>query len=99
MTKNTFIRFGLLVAAILIVLPVNTSGKHLSCNRTNSVLVATFSGSPLPAPTPPPATLSVLAASGSPLPAPVPPPAALGILAASGSPLPAPVPPPAAYTA
>jgi hypothetical protein len=53
MTKNMLVRFGLLVCAILIVLPVNSSVKHLSSNRSATVSVAVLSGSPIPIPPPP----------------------------------------------
>jgi len=89
MMKNTSVRLALLVVAVLIVLPVNSSVKQLSSNRDISASAAILSGSPLPAPQPP--GFSVLNASGSPLPAPQPP--GFRELSASGSPLPAPQPP------
>ena len=73
MKKIISIHLALLAMAVLIVLPVNSSVKHLSSNRAAVVSVAVLSGSPLPAPPPPPG-FSVLVASGSPLPAPPPPP-------------------------
>jgi hypothetical protein len=76
MKKDVSIRLALLAIVISIVLPVNSSVKHLSSNRAAAVSVALLSGSPLPAPPPPPG-FSVLAASGSPLPAPPPPPGRL----------------------
>jgi hypothetical protein len=84
MKKNISIRLALLAMVVSIVLPVNSSVKHLSSNRAAAVSVALPSGSPLPAPRPP--RFSISAASGSPLPAPRPP-------RFSGSPLPAPHPP------
>ena len=92
MKKSISIHLALLAMVVLIVLPVNSSVKHLFSNRTAIVSVALLSGSPLPTPPPPPG-LSALAASGSPLPTPPPPPG-LSALAASGSPLPTPPPPP-----
>ncbi|MFI5094555.1 MAG: hypothetical protein ACHQIK_14035 [Candidatus Acidiferrales bacterium] len=89
MMKNILVRFGLLVAAILIVLPVNSSVKQLSSNRTAAVSVAMLSGSPLPIPNPP--GFAIVSASGSPLPIPNPP--GFAIVSASGSPLPIPNPP------
>jgi hypothetical protein len=89
MTKNILVRSGLLLAAILIVLPVNSSVKHLSSNRTAAGSVAVLSGTPLPMPTPP--RRAVLFVSGTPLPMPTPP--GRTILAASGTPLPMPTPP------
>ncbi len=71
MTKNIAIRFGLLVCAVLIVLPVSASVKHLSSNPTAWVSVAILTGSPLPFPNPP--GRSTLAAPGSPRPVPNPP--------------------------
>gem|GEM_PF-1959600 len=71
MMKNILVRLGLPVAAILILLPVNSSVKHLSSNRGPAASVVALSGSPLPIPTPP--GLAVLGASGSPLPIPTPP--------------------------
>jgi hypothetical protein len=76
MKKNISIRLALLAMVVSIVLPVNSSVKHLSSNRAAAVSVAPLSGSPLPAPPPPPG-FSVSAASGSPLPAPPPPPGRL----------------------
>jgi hypothetical protein len=76
MKKNISIRLALLAVVISIVLPVNSSVKHLSSNRNAAVSIALLSGSPLPAPPPPP-SFSVSAASGSPLPAPPPPPGQL----------------------
>jgi hypothetical protein len=75
MKKNISIHLALLALAVSIVLPVNSSVKHLSSNRA-AVSVAVLSGSPLPTPPPPPG-FSVLAASGSPLPTPPPPPGQL----------------------
>jgi hypothetical protein len=72
MKKNISIRLALLAMVVSIVLPVNSSVKHLSSNRGAAVSVGLLSGSPLPAPQPPP-VFSVSAASGSPLPAPPPP--------------------------
>jgi hypothetical protein len=72
MKKNNSIRLALLAAVVSIVLPVNSSVKHLSSNCAAAVSMALLSGSPLPAP-PPPSSFSVSAASGSPLPAPPPP--------------------------
>jgi hypothetical protein len=76
MKKNISVHLALLAMAVLIVLPVNSSVKHLSSNRAAAISVAALSGSPLPTPPPPPG-LSVLAASGSPLPTPPPPPGQL----------------------
>jgi len=76
MKKDVSIRLALLAIVISIVLPVNSSVKHLSSNRAAAVSVALLSGSPLPAPPPPPG-FSVSAVSGSPLPAPPPPPGRL----------------------
>ncbi len=73
MKKNISIRLALLAMVVSIVLPVNSSVKHLSSNRAAAVSVAVLSGSPLPAPPPPPG-FSASLASGSPLPAPPPPP-------------------------
>ncbi len=53
MKKNISIRLTLVALAISIVLPVYSSVKHLSSNRTAAVSVALVSGSPLPAPPPP----------------------------------------------
>ena len=53
MMKNISVRLALLVFAVLIVLPVDSSVKQLSSNRTAAVSVATLSGSPLPIPNPP----------------------------------------------
>lgn len=89
MKKNFSSSLASFALAILIVLPVISSVKHLSSNRDISASAAILSGSPLPAPQPP--GLSVLNASGSPLPAPQPP--GFSELSASGSPLPAPQPP------
>jgi hypothetical protein len=89
MHKNISLRPILLAVALLIVLPVNGSVKHLSSNRAAVVCIAISSGSPLPAPNPP--GLSIAGISGSPLPAPNPP--GFRVLSASGSPLPAPNPP------
>jgi hypothetical protein len=71
MQKNISLRLILLAVAVLIVLPVNGSVKHLSSNRAAVVSVAVSSGSPLPAPNPP--GFSIAGISGSPLPAPNPP--------------------------
>jgi hypothetical protein len=71
MKKNISIRLAMLVLALSIVLPVNTSVKHSSSNRAAAAYTALTSGSPIPAPTPP--GFSVLTASGSPIPAPNPP--------------------------
>lgn len=68
MMKNISIRLSLLALEVSIVLPVNSSVKHLSSNRQAGVSVAILSGSPLPTPTPP--GLGFVAASGSPLPTP-----------------------------
>jgi len=87
MKKNSSIHLALCVLAISILLPVNSSVKHLFSNRAGTTSVAVLSGSPLPLPTPP----SALGVSGSPLPLPTPP--GLGVLSASGSPLPLPTPP------
>jgi|HubBroStandDraft_1064217.scaffolds.fasta_scaffold19088_4 hypothetical protein len=87
MKKNISIRLTLLVLAVSILLPVNSSVKQLSSNRVAIASPAILSGSPLPLPTPPP----ILSASGSPLPLPTPP--GFSILSASGSPLPLPTPP------
>jgi hypothetical protein len=92
MKTNISIRLALLAMALSILLPVNSSVKHLFSNRTAAVSVALLSGSPLPTPPPPPG-FSVTAASGSPLPTPPPPPG-IRVSAASGSPLPTPPPPP-----
>jgi len=89
MTKKFLVRFGLLFCAVLILLPVNTSVKHLSSNRISPSAVAILSGTPLPFPTPP--GRSFLAASGTPLPFPTPP--GRSFLTASGTPLPFPTPP------
>jgi hypothetical protein len=89
MQKNISLRLMLLAIAVLIVLPVNGSVKHLSSNRAAVLSAAGLSGSPLPAPVPP--GFSIAEGSGSPLPAPVPP--GFRVFSASGSPLPAPVPP------
>jgi hypothetical protein len=89
MMKNILVRFGLLACAILIVLPVNTSVKHLSSNRITSASVAILTGSPLPFPNPP--GRDVLALTGSPLPFPTPP--GSSVLTTTGSPLPFPNPP------
>jgi hypothetical protein len=89
MKKNISIRQAFVALAISIVLPVYSSVKLLSSNRTAAVSVALLSGSPLPAPPPP--AFSVSAATGSPLPAPPPP--GFSISVATGSPLPAPPPP------
>jgi len=78
MNKNISVRLALLVLAVSIVLPVNSSVKHLSSNRTAAVSVALLSGSPLPAPPPPPGfDIAAATVSGSPLPAPPPPPGRL----------------------
>ena len=69
MMKNISVRLALLVFAVLIVLPVDSSVKQLSSNRTAAVSVATLSGSPLPIPNPP----GFINVSGSPLPIPNPP--------------------------
>ncbi len=53
MKKNISIRLTLVALAISIVLPVYSSVKHLSSNRTAAISVALVSGSPLPAPPPP----------------------------------------------
>ena len=87
MKKIISIRLSLCVLAISILLPVNSSVKHLSSNRAVAASASVLSGSPLPLPTPP----SGIIASGSPLPLPTPP--GLGNLSASGSPLPLPTPP------
>jgi hypothetical protein len=87
MKKIISIRLSLCLLVISILLPVNSSVKHLSSNRAAADSVAILSGSPLPLPTPP----SALRASGSPLPLPTPP--GLGVLSVSGSPLPLPTPP------
>ena len=88
MKKIISIRLALYVLAISILLPVNSSVKHLSSNQQAGVTVAILSGSPLPTPTPPGSGL--VAKSGSPLPTPTPP----GFsVVASGSPLPTPTPP------
>ena len=92
MLKKLSLGVVFLALAALIVLPVYGSGKALSSNQA-ALLSPARSGSPLPAPVPPPPRASSLVASGSPLPAPVPPPPR-----SSGSPLPAPVPPPPVYT-
>jgi hypothetical protein len=76
MKKNISIRLALLAMVVSIVLPVNSSVKHLSSNRAAAFSVALLSGSPLPLPPPPPG-FSVSAASGSPLPLPPPPPGRL----------------------
>lgn len=89
MLKNLSVRFGLLLCAALIVLPVNTSVKQLSSNRSAAVSVAALTGSPLPIPDPP--GFSVLSATGSPLPIPDPP--GFSALSPTGSPLPIPDPP------
>jgi hypothetical protein len=89
MKKNVSVRLALLALAVSIVLPVNSSVKHISSNRSGVVSAAIESGSPLPAPPPP--GFQIPSASGSPLPAPPPP--GYKALAASGSPLPAPPPP------
>jgi hypothetical protein len=91
MKKNISIPQAFVALAISIVLPVYSSVKLLSSNRTAAVSVALLSGSPLPAP-PPPGS-SFFAASGSPLPAPPPPGFSVSVAAVSGSPLPAPPPP------
>jgi hypothetical protein len=93
MKKNISSRLALLAMVVsIIVLPVNSSVKHLSSNRAAAVSVAVLSGSPLPAPPLPPG-FSVSRASGSPLPAPPLPPG-FSVSRASGSPLPAPPLPP-----
>lgn len=89
MKRNISIRVALLVLAVSMVLPVNTSVKNLLSNRVEAAATGRQSGSPIPAPTPP--RFSVLAVSGSPIPAPRPP--GLNVLTASGSPIPAPTPP------
>jgi len=76
MKKSISIHLALLALVISIVLPVNSSVKHLSSNRGAVVPVAVLSGSPLPTPPPPPG-FSVLTVSGSPLPTPPPPPGRL----------------------
>jgi hypothetical protein len=91
MKKNISIRQAFVALTISIVLPVYSSVKLLSSNRTAAVSVALLSGSPLPAPPPP--GFSVPAVSGSPLPAPPPPGFNVAAVTASGSPLPAPPPP------
>ena len=92
MMKNISARLAMLVVAVLIVLPVNSSVKHLSSNRVGAVSVAMLSGSPLPMPPTPPRSI-LLIASGSPLPMPPTPPRSI-LLSASGSPLPMPPTPP-----
>jgi hypothetical protein len=87
MKKNIGIYLAALALAVLIVLPVNTSVKHLSSNRVVALSPATLSGNPLPMPTPPG---FALASSGNPGPMPTPPGRAL---TASGNPLPMPTPP------
>jgi hypothetical protein len=89
MKKNISICLVFLVAAVLIVLPVNSSVKQFSSNRAVGTSVAVLSGSPLPMPTPPGSAAVRL--SGSPLPMPTPP--GVTVLRASGSPLPMPTPP------
>jgi hypothetical protein len=71
MKKNISIHLALLAMVVLIVLPVNSSVKHLFSNRAAGVSVALDSGSPLPMPPPP--GFAILTASGSPLPMPPPP--------------------------
>jgi len=71
MKKNISVHLALLAMAVLIVLPVNSSVKHLSSNRAAAVSVSLLTGSPLPTPVPPGFTVSAL--TGSPLPTPVPP--------------------------
>jgi hypothetical protein len=73
MKRNISIHLALLALIISIVLPVNSSVKHLSSNRGAVVSFAVLSGSPLPTPPPPP-RFSGSAISGSPLPTPPPPP-------------------------
>lgn len=89
MKKNALIGLAVLTCAVFIVLPVNTSVKHLSSNRSATLSVVALSGAPLPMPTPP--GLASLTVSGAPLPMPTPP--GFSALGASGAPLPMPTPP------
>jgi hypothetical protein len=75
--KNISIRLAFLVFAVSIVLPINSSVKHLPSNRVATASATLRSGNPLPVPTPPPPGFSVLTASGNPLPVPIPPPPGL----------------------
>jgi hypothetical protein len=71
MKKKISIHLAILALAVSIVLPVNTSVKLLSSNRTVAASAAPFSGTPIPIPTPP--GFVVLATSGTPIPIPPPP--------------------------